>query len=125
VIAQEKNLFDKFIKLSEEGVTQKSIAKVVKAVTEVDINLDKNRAEEIYSTYQLNRTQELLTSISSEMQSKGQTLWGLFSGATHYTSHVMPVGKRDNARLESKYVGSGLKIDNAVLEVITNEIGLN
>jgi hypothetical protein len=37
----------------------------------------------------------------------------------------MPVAKRDNARLESKYVGSGLRIDNDVFEMLIKESNLN
>jgi hypothetical protein len=74
----------------------------------------------MYSTYAVNRSQELLTSINREMTGKGDTLWGLFSGVTHYTSHVLPVPKRDNARLESKYTGTGYDIDNRVMSMITN-----
>lgn len=125
VIKQEQSLFDTFIKLSENKVTQKDIVKVVKEITDVDIMLDEYEAESKYSTYQINRGKELLTSIQKEMSYKGETLWGLFSGVTHYTSHVMPVMKRDNARLESKYVGTGNRIDNQVLSLLTNGLGLN
>jgi len=125
VIKEEKSLFDTYIKLAEIQVDKKSIAKIVKSVTDVDVDLNKEKAEEIYSTYQINRTNELLSSISKEMHSKGNTMWGLFSGVTHYTSHVMPVQKRDNARLESKYTGTALRIDNDVLQLITKEYNLN
>lgn len=112
VVMQEKSIFDNFIKLSEVQVTKENIAKVIKNVTGVDMSLTRSRAEEIYSTYAVNRAGELATSISKEIAQKGETLWGLFSGVTHYTSHVMPAPKRENARLESKYVGSGADIDN-------------
>lgn len=112
ISAQEKTIFDQFIKLSNVPVTAKNIAKVVKEITGVDINQTSKSAKEIYSPYAVNRAGELATSIASEMASKGDTLWGLFSGVTHYSSHVMPVPKRENARLESKYVGGGADIDN-------------
>lgn len=121
VIEEEKSLFDQFIKLSEVPVTKRLIAKVIKNITDVD-TLDKNYKEEDYSTYQLNRTTELLTSVSSEMEQKGETLWGLFSGVTHYTSHVMPVPNRSNSRAESKYVGSGSRFDNEVLSMLMHEL---
>jgi phage/plasmid-like protein (TIGR03299 family) len=119
IVEQEKNLFDQFIRLSEIPVTQKLIAQVVRDITGVD-TLDVNYKEAEYSTYQINRTEELLTSIASEMQQKGETKWGLFSGVTHYTSHVMPVAKRDNARTESKYIGTGARFDNSALITIMN-----
>jgi len=45
-------------------------------------------------------------------------LWGLFSGVTKYTSHVMPVPNRENGRLESKYVGNGADVDNESFSTI-------
>ena len=59
------------------------------------------------------------------MSSKGETLWGLFSGVTHYTSHVLPVPKRDNARLESKYVGTGASVDNDAFAMILDFARVN
>jgi hypothetical protein len=109
---QEKTIFDQFIKLSSIPVTKNNIVSIVKSITGVDINTPTSKAEEIYSGYAVNRSGELMSSISKEMAQKGETLWGLFSGVTHYTSHVMPIPSRDNARTESKYVGSGSDIDN-------------
>jgi phage/plasmid-like protein (TIGR03299 family) len=112
VTRQEKTIFEQFIKLSQVQVTKDNIAKIVKDVTGVDMNTPQSKAVDIYSQYAVNRSGELLTSISKEMSQKGETLWGLFSGVTHYTSHVMSTPKRENARLESKYVGTGADIDN-------------
>lgn len=112
VTKQEKTIFEQFIRLSEVAVTSSNIVKIVKDVTGVDINMSSVKAGDIYSSYAINRAGELSTSIAKEMAQKGETLWGLFSGVTHYTSHVMSTPNRENARLESKYVGSGLTIDN-------------
>lgn len=112
VTRQEKTIFEQFIKLSQVQVTKDNIAKIVKDVTGVDMNTPQSKAVDIYSQYAVNRSGELLTSISKEMSQKGETLWGLFSGVTHYTSHVMSTPKRDNARTEFKYVGKGADIDN-------------
>lgn len=113
--AAEKSIFDKFIKLSEMPVNRAAIVRVVNNVTGVDITRED---KENVSTYALNRAEELTQSIASEMSAKGETMWGLFSGVTHYTSHVLPAAKRDNARLESKYIGGGAKIDNEVFAYI-------
>jgi phage/plasmid-like protein (TIGR03299 family) len=123
VVFQEKTLFDQFIKLSEVPVTRDNIAKIVKSVTGVDMNKTRNDASADYSGYAINRASELSSSIASEMSSKGETLWGLFSGVTHYTSHVMGTPKRENARLESKYVGTGADIDNKSFEEILQYAG--
>jgi phage/plasmid-like protein (TIGR03299 family) len=117
-IEQEKSIFDKFIRLSEMPVKQNHITRIVKEVTGVDIMLTESEAESKFSTYSINRSQELLESISKEMEQKGKTRWGLFSGVTNYTTHTLPVPKRDNARLESKFIGTGGLIDNKVFDLI-------
>lgn len=114
----EKCIFDNFIRLSNAPVQRTHIAEIVKSITEVDINLKGAAAAEKYTTYAINRTNELMGSISREMKQKGESLWGLFSGVTHYTSHVLPIPKRDNARLESKYTGTGLDIDNTTFKQV-------
>jgi phage/plasmid-like protein (TIGR03299 family) len=112
VTMAEKTIFDQFIKLSEVEVTSKNIASIVKNVTGVDVSIPRSKAEEIYSQHAVDRSGELLTSIAREIEQKGETLWGLFSGVTHYTSHVMPVLKRVNGRTESKYIGTAAEVDN-------------
>lgn len=120
IVEAEKNLFERFIQMSDVPVQKSHIAKIVSAITDVDILMHPAKAKDTYSTYAMNRSTELLTSIQREMSGKGDTLWGLFSGVTHYTSHVLPVPKRDNARLESKYTGSGLDIDNKAFQLINS-----
>lgn len=118
----EKSIFDNFIRLANVPVERKHIAEIVKTITDVDINLKGSVANAEYTTYAINRTHELMGSINSEMKQKGESLWGLFSGITHYTSHVLTVPNRDNARLESKYTGSGLDIDNTSFKKILEYI---
>lgn len=125
IATAEKSIFDTFIKLSQIPVTKDNIAKIVREVTNVDITLSSSNAKNDASKYSINRSTELLQSISSEMSSKGETLWGLFSGVTHYTSHVLPVPKRDNARLESKYVGTGASVDNDAFAMVLDFARVN
>lgn len=118
VIKEEKNLFDTFINLSEIPVKKQAIAKIVFDITGADINKKQSELQNEISTYCINRADELLKSISNEINQKGETLWGLFSGVTHYTSHKMPAPKRENGRLESIYTGSGYEINNNSLKSI-------
>jgi phage/plasmid-like protein (TIGR03299 family) len=108
VSMQEKTIFDQFIKLSNIPVTKNNIVSVVKDITGIDVGAPVNKN----NPRAVNRASDLMVSISREMAQKGDTLWGLFSGVTHYTSHVMYAPKRENGRTESKYVGGGADIDN-------------
>jgi phage/plasmid-like protein (TIGR03299 family) len=107
----EQTIFEQFIRLATIPATKENIATIVNNATGVNLNASASEREN-YSTYSLNRAGELTDSISQEMRSKGATLWGLFSGVTHYTSHKLPTPSRPNARLESKYTGSAQSIDN-------------
>lgn len=65
----------------------------------------------------INRAEQVTKRISEEMSYKGQTLWGLFSGVTSYTSKDI---KSDaNSTLQGKFLGSIGKIDNKVLDMLT------
>ena len=118
IVVSEKSLFDTFIKLAEIPATKQAIARIVKDITEVDTLLTKAEIQEKYTTYAVNRSGELLQAIAKEMAQKGNTMWGLMSGVTNYTTHTMPVPKRDNARLESLYTGSGYSINNDSFKTI-------
>lgn len=119
-VQEEKSIFEKYIRFSEIPATQKQITRIVREVTGVDILLTNEEAKDKFSTYNINRSEELLECIATEMSQKGDTLWGLFSGVTKYTTHVMPVPNRLNARLESKYVGSASKVDNKIFDIINS-----
>ena len=58
---------------------------------------------------------DLLSAIRIEMSSKGDNAWGLFNGVTYYTTHMSKVPNRANSRMESKLVGTGMKLDNRAL----------
>lgn len=116
VLDIEKTIFETFFKWAAIPTTREMIVKVVKDVTEVDIT--KGKAANDVSGYKMNRANELTSAISAEMNQKGPTLWGLFSGVTKYTSHIMPAPVRAMGRTESKMAGSGLAIDNSTYEMV-------
>jgi len=119
-IKQEKAIFNSFVRFSEIPMERHQLVKSVKEVTGVDFTLSRQEQEEKFSTYSINKAHDLLDCIGIETAQKGETLWGLFSGVTNYTTHRMPVGNRDNARLESKYVGTGAMIDNRVFDLVSS-----
>jgi len=56
--------------------------------------------------------------LDSEMKTKGQTLWGLHSGVTNWTTHIKRHPKRTNGHLESLASGSNYKVANQAMEFI-------
>lgn len=104
----EKTLYEKFFKLAEIPTQKQHIEKVVKLVLDIDLN---GGSQDI-STYKKNRLHDLSGAINKEMKQKGETLWGLFSGVTYYTTHLM--SGDTNSRMQSKAIGQGSSIDNDV-----------
>jgi len=116
VAEQEKNIFETYFKWATIPATKEQIVKVVKNITSVDIL--NPTANQKLSGYVVNRANELTSDIANEMSQKGDTLWGLFSGVTKYTTHHMPAPKREAGREESKMIGGGATIDNNIYEMV-------
>lgn len=115
----ERSLFDKFIQLSEIPLTREIGVKVVKDITGVDVTKSSSDAEKDYSTQAINKSKLLLNSIAQEINQKGSTLWGLMSGVTHYTTHVIGNKNTSNAyREQSTYIGQSFNINNDTFKTI-------
>ena len=68
------------------------------------------------STRSINKMEALYSAIEREMNSKGDTLWGLHSGITYYTTHELSAPKRDNGKMEVLLQGNGYNMNQASLE---------
>ena len=70
------------------------------------------------STRKLNIMEDIYRNIETEMNSKGNSLWGLHSGITRYTTHDMTPSRTGNARLDlvTNVNGAGYKFNQTSLE---------
>ena len=68
------------------------------------------------STRSINKMEAIYNAIEREMNSKGETLWGLHSGITYYTTHELSAPKRDNGKLEILLQGNGYNLNQASLD---------
>lgn len=105
----EEDLYSTFFKFAEVKATKEHIQKAVSLT--LDIDMIGGKKSEL-TQYEVNRLNDLSSSIAREMKQKGDTVWGLFSGVTRYTTHLMPGG--DVNRQQSKAVGMGYDVDNKV-----------
>lgn len=106
----QKTTFAEYVKLSNIEVTAGAMRSVVESVTGFDVELSEDRNKEKgISKIRINQTGDLLASIAHETREKGNTLWGLFSGVTHYTNYKF--GKEER-RSESLYLGEANDINN-------------
>lgn len=68
------------------------------------------------STRAANIMDSLYDNIEHEMNSKGNTVWGLFSGVTRYSTHDKSVPRRENGRIESLVTGTNYSFSDSALE---------
>jgi phage/plasmid-like protein (TIGR03299 family) len=119
---QDEELYEKFFRMASAEATKQHVANVVKLITDVDITKTSDQARNEYSTRKVNIAESLLASIQREVSYKGNTLWGLMSGVTHFTTHVASAPKRDNGRIESKMIGGGQSMDTVAFEYLESII---
>jgi len=73
----------------------------------------------------IEKMNSLYAAIETEMAQKGETLWGLHSGVTRFTTHdVKTKAKRENMRIESQLVGGIYNMNQKSFEFVTRESGL-
>jgi hypothetical protein len=88
----EKNLYENFEKFQNvkvsEGIVQECVARLLK-LSDEERALSPKELEEALSSQKLNKRDEILASVRTEMAELGNNAWGLFNGVTHYTTHVM------------------------------------
>jgi hypothetical protein len=66
-------------------------------------------------TRSMNAMDSLYNSIHTEMNGKGNNLWGLHSGVTRWTTHEKSAPRRENGRLESIMMGTNYKVNQKSL----------
>lgn len=86
----------------------------------IDKTLTLSEAKNKYSTRKWNAAMDLQQSINTEMNVHGETLWGLFSGVTHFVNHKKSVPNRPFGRDESLIIGGGAKIANKAYNMINS-----
>jgi phage/plasmid-like protein (TIGR03299 family) len=98
LLKEEKNTFEKIKRLGEVKMSEE-----VKQMV-VDLMFDLKKQEQLdteYSTRKTNSMNRFFVDLNGELKTKEDSLWGLFSGVTKYTTHSMK--KTDNT--ENKIFG--------------------
>jgi hypothetical protein len=70
------------------------------------------------STRKSNAMDALYRNIETEMNGKGENLWGLFSGVTRWTTHEKSHPTRENGHLESLMIGTNRGTTDKALETV-------
>jgi hypothetical protein len=113
VLDEEKILFDKIVRLSETPFDQAIKDSVTRKLFNIDKDVDLNDMDSI-SGVTRNKLSRYYVDLNGELQTKGDNLWGLFSGVTKYTTHSLT--KNDNT--EAKMFGVYGKREKEIFELI-------
>ncbi|MES2515944.1 MAG: DUF932 domain-containing protein [Bacteroidota bacterium] len=76
------------------------------------------------STRSMNAMESLYNAIETEMNQKGDNLWGLHSGVTRWTTHDKSAPKRENGRIESLSVGTNYRTNQESLAFALDYAGI-
>jgi len=98
---------NQFREWADKKVHQDMIDDLLKHLLETD----KIDSPELLTTRKVNILTQLRADIKSELDAKGDTLWGLFNGVTYNANHSRVVkASKTNARMESILIGEGNRI---------------
>lgn len=107
LVEEEKENFQKIRRLAEVEMTQEVKDMVVRKLFDLtkEDKLDINNNDEL-STNKKNKMGRFYTDLATEVSTKENTLWGLFSGVTRYTTHSM---KKDDNTVGKIFGRTGTK----------------
>jgi len=114
-LSENFKMIEIFNKFQSTPVTKKLANDMVKTLIGFDRIMIESKEKEV-STRSKNIMNSLYKAIDIEMSSKGENLWGLFSGVTRWTSHDNSVPKRENGRIESGMLGNNYRFNQKALE---------
>jgi hypothetical protein len=97
VLEEEKETFETIKMLSGVKVDQKVIDLVTKRL--FDLKLEEKIDFNELSTRKTNQIHKFYIDLNGELKLKEDSLWGLFSGVTKYTTHSMKKGDNSEAKI--------------------------
>jgi len=81
-------------------------------------NVDLDKKQDDYSTRKVNTMKTIASTIESELDAKGNTLWGLFNGVTYYTNHIASKGDKEDYVMLGGGYNTNLSAFNEVMKWI-------
>lgn len=116
-VVEEKKIFETITKLSEVKMDDKVRDLVTRALFNIDRQVDL-QDEEAISTVTRNKMTRYFIDLNGEVAQKGDSLWGLFSGVTKYTTHSLSKGDNTEAKLFGVYGNREREIFSTLSEMV-------
>jgi hypothetical protein len=117
-INQEKQTFSTIKKMSETPIQE--IPNIMNSLMKSMLGI-KSKENLIVNNLTINdlyKYKIIMDNIEHEFKEKGETLWGLFSGITRYTTHNM----KKTFKPKDKYYGAVAKKDKTAWKLLSNAI---
>lgn len=117
-INQEKRTFSTIKKMNETPIQEIPNIMTILMKSMLGIKPKQDLIVDELTINDLYRYKAIMDNIEHEFLEKGETLWGLFSGITRYTTHDM----KKTFKPKDKYYGSVAKKDKTAWEIISNAV---
>ena len=114
LLEEEQTTFTQIKRLTEIQVSPEA----KKLAIQYLFNLKKEDTLETISTNKVNKITQYEFDLASEMASKGDTMWGLFSGVTKYTTHSMREGDNSEQKIFGAVGKSEQRIFNELVTMV-------
>lgn len=99
LLENEKQIFNQIVRMNEIGITPK-----LKEMVKLQLfDLKKNYLTPELSKRKQNQIEKFEIDLKTELNDKGENLWGLFSGVTRFTTHT--INKDATKNMENKMYG--------------------
>jgi len=125
LLEEEMRLMKVYSELAETSATKDLANELVTSLLGFNRTATKEELEDMgIKSRSKNIMETLHKSIDFQMTDKGENMWGLFNGITHFTTHEKSVPNRKFGREESLYFGSGATMNQDGLAFVMNEAEL-
>jgi phage/plasmid-like protein (TIGR03299 family) len=123
VKVEEARIFGDIKLLAQEDTNQKAKDMVIRKLFNIKHNVELNDLEAI-STRTRNNIDTFKVDLRTEMDDKGNTMWGLFSGVTKYTTHSVNKNKKGGYNPNEKMYNFYGKREQAIFHELVNLSGI-
>lgn len=120
-LEEEKQIFKHIVELSETRIGDDDIENVLRKLFNIGNDVVDLEDEEQVSTKTRNKMDQFYVDLNGELKTKGDNLWGLFSGVTKYTTHTMNKGnelKNKENKMFGMYGNRERSIFNNLIQLV-------
>lgn len=114
---QEKEMFNDIVKLSETRFDDVIKDRVIRTLFDIERGVDYHDEEQI-SGVKRNQLSKFYVDLNGELRDKEDSLWGLFSGVTKFTTHSLKKGDNTENKIFGVYGQRERKIFQDLVELV-------